>query len=1602
MKKIYLSALLGFIHFFLSAQTEFITTWKTDNSGTSADNQITIPTFPGEVYDYFVDWGDGSSDSNVTGDITHTYAGPGTYTVSITGDFPRIYFNYDGFPENIKDKDKILLVNQWGTGQWNSMENAFNGCTNIDVVATDTPNLSNVTSVAGMFYLCSSLVGNAQFNNWNTENVSNFLAMFRGASQFNQFIGSWNMSSAQTLVSMFQEAIVFNQDIGAWNIGKVSNLGAMFQEAHAFNQNINGWNTANVTNMSVLFNGALSFNQPLNNWDVGKVLNMQGMFANSSFNQDIGSWNVGNVTNMSEMFANIFAFNQDISGWDVSNVTEMFSMFEGVMDFDQNLGGWDVSKVTNMERMFAGGAISPDNYDSTLIGWYQLPGLQENVVFDGGESHYCNSVVERLKLMYEKNWTITDQGRSSSFCTDRPFITTWKTDNPGLSEDNAITIPISGGPYTIDWGDGNIETDMFGSISHTYSASGEYMVSIAADAISVQFNSYPGNEANSDASKLLEINQWGDVRWTNMGSAYAGCVNMDVVAEDVPHLSGVTSLFSMFVFCSGLKGNQAFNAWDVSGFDNLTQVFSGCTQFKADVSKWDVVNVTEMSNLFNNCINFNQDISAWNVGNVTNMAGIFSGATNFNQDIGGWDVSSVTNMSIMFQSSGFNRDISNWNVGNVTNMRFMFNQAPNFNQNIGGWNVSKVTDMTNMLSGTGAFDQDIGNWDVSSVVTMKRMFTGAMTFNQDISGWNVSNVTEMDLIFSYTNLFNQNLSTWDVTKVTNMAGMFEKANAFNGNISNWNVLNVENMENMFNGASSFDQDLGDWNVSNVRDMANMFFDAGLSIANYDSLLKGWSNLPSLQNNVVFDAGNSEYCASGVERQSIIDTYGWTITDAGPNTSCHFITTWKTDNLGITEDNQISIPTYPGLVYDYEVIWGDGTSDSNVTGDITHTYPEKGTYQVSIVGEFPRIYFNAQYSSTDNDSDKIIMVNQWGDIRWKDFSRAFKGCEELDVIALDSPNMEDVSRAEEMFAFCSNMVGNTSFGNWDVSGLIYATSMFSGCLLFNQDIGEWNVSNMLRMNNFFSSAETFNQDISGWDLSNVESLQGMFNGARAFNQDLSGWDFPKVTNLSTMFQQASAFNKDISGWDVSRITDFTAMFNGAESFNQPIGVWDMSSAVELAAMFQGANSFTYDITAWNLSNAKNMAIMFAYNNMFNQNISNWNVSNVTNMGGLFWNNTVFNRDLSGWNTSNVMTMERMFEGAISFDMNLGGWDVSKVESMTNMFENSGMSTENYDKTLIGWNSLSSLQNNVDFEAGSSQYCESAEARQLIIDTYGWIITDAGEHPLCNQDNDADGVPDHEDNCLESQPGVEVDANGCDIIPNDAIKVFVLTPSCIGSSDGAIEISMNLSGYLLDISISGEGLSNQFDDISSEIGLKINDLSAGNYTITVSIPEIFFEQTYGVTVNELDSVTGKRTVLNASEGTVTYTVEGSKLYEVLVNGKIRSYTFEDSGPQTISINNLKGQTEVSISGESDCQGKISDNFFIGNGIQVYPTITTSQVGFFTEDTQLKVKVFSLDGRLVKELNYNQYEKNMDVSYLESGIYVLQMERGVHTETIKIIKK
>ncbi|MBA7585986.1 hypothetical protein ES708_27981 [subsurface metagenome] len=124
------------------------------------------------------------------------------------------------------------------------------------------------------------------------------------------------------------------------------------------------------------------------------------------------------------------------------------------------------------------------------------------------------------------------------------------------------------------------------------------------------------------------------------------------------------------------------------------------------------------------------------------------------------------------------------------------------------------------------------------------------------------------------------------------------------------------------------------------------------------------------------------------------------------------------------------------------------------------------------------------------------------------------------------------------------------------------------------------------------------------------------------------------------------------------------------------------------------------------------------------MGSWDVSSVTDMGLMFSRARAFNQDIGGWDVSAVTNMNHMFYHASRFNQAIGGWNISAVTNMGDMLYGVELSTENYDALLQGWAQLS-LKSSVSFHGGYSQYSSvGADARQYIIDTYGWSIEDGG--------------------------------------------------------------------------------------------------------------------------------------------------------------------------------------------------------------------------------------------------------------------------------------
>jgi len=135
----------------------FIITVKTDNAGTSATNQFTIPTNTSgitQAFLYDITTSDGQSITGLTSGTTITFPTAGTYDIFISGSFPQCYFNNGG------DKLKLLDIKNFGIYALGStnQSNAFYGCSNMVISATDIGHFENVTTFDFSWRGCSSLI----------------------------------------------------------------------------------------------------------------------------------------------------------------------------------------------------------------------------------------------------------------------------------------------------------------------------------------------------------------------------------------------------------------------------------------------------------------------------------------------------------------------------------------------------------------------------------------------------------------------------------------------------------------------------------------------------------------------------------------------------------------------------------------------------------------------------------------------------------------------------------------------------------------------------------------------------------------------------------------------------------------------------------------------------------------------------------------------------------------------------------------------------------------------------------------------------------------------------------------------------------------------------------------------------------------------------------------------------------------------------------------------------------------------------------------------------------------------------------------------------
>ena len=1119
----------------------FITRWKGE-----AGKELRIP-INGDGYKLIIKR---ASDGSVlvTEDNLDSYYSYYRYTPTEDGEL-LVGAGPEGVSSIRMDKGRaeaLLRVEQFGTVRWQTMENAFRGCKNMQFAeGIDTPDLSQVTNMENIFSNCSSF--NHDLGMWKLEKCEKLGLDNCGMSveNYSKSLAGWAaQANIKQGLSLSAEGLKYNASGKAarkqliegkgWNIRRDSDANGRpfitrWKGKAGKNLNIpirgrdyklvikkasdgsilecdynshdlysytpiedcellveagpDGVNYINCDDNSASTDALLRVEQ----FGTVQWQTMRNAFRgckNMQFAEGIDSPDLSQVTDMEDMFSGCSSFNQPLNNWNVSHVTNMENMFSGCISFNQNLGMWKLERCVKLGLY---GGMSVENYSRSLVGWAAQANIKQGLILTIDRLRCGASGEAALKqLKEEKHWEIR-----------APFITRWKGEAR-----KELNIPIRGNYKLVikKASDGSVlvtKDYLYGTYSYTPIEDGELLVEAEPEGISSFGNSY-----NASAEALLRVEQFGTVTWQTMENAFHGCKNM---------------------------------------------------QFAESIDTPDLSKVTDMNNMFSGCSSFNQPLNNWDVSHVTNMCGMFYYCTSFNQPLNNWDMSQVTDIQNMFYGcTSFNQPLNNWDVGKVWAMGYMFYGCTSFNQPLNNWDVSKATYMRGMFSGCISFNQPLNNWDVSHVM--------------DVSG---------------------------------MSGMFSGCTSFNQPLNNWDVSKVTYMGDMFKGCTSFNQDLGMWKLTNCRALG--LDNCGMSIENYSKSLEGWAAQNNIEQGLRLRAKRLRYNANGkAARAKLISEKEWRISGDMDEDAKPFITRWKGEagkelRIPIRGENYKLVikKASDGRILKSESSYTsyDATTDSHIVYTYTPTEDEELLLEAGPEG-VESIYM------LSGSAEALLRVEQFGSVQCETMENAFRGCKNLQfATGIDTPDLSQVTNMSNMFSGCRSF--NQPLNNWNVSQVTNMSGMFSGCTSFNQPLNDWDVSKVSNMSDMFSHCSSFNQPLNNWDVSQVRNMgssnfshyyaSGMFSGCTSFNQPLNDWDVSKVSNMSNMFLGCTSFNQPLNDWDVSKVTNMSDMFSHCSSFNQPLNNWDVSQVKNMEDMFSGCTSFNRDLGMWKLEECEKLGL-----------------------------------------------------------------------------------------------------------------------------------------------------------------------------------------------------------------------------------------------------------------------------------------------------------------------------------------------------------------------------------------------------------------------------
>ena len=484
----------------------------------------------------------------------------------------------------------------------------------------------------------------------------------------------------------------------------------------------------------------------------------------------------------------------------------------------------------------------------------------------------------------------------------------------------------------------------------------------------------------------------------------------------------------------------------------------------------------------------------------------------------------------------------------------------------------------------------------------------------------------------------------------------------------------------------------------------------------------------------------------------------------------FVSVWKTDNSGSSNNHQIRIPIVATGNYACIVAWGDGKREILATHDDpkwTHTYASAGTYEVKIYGTFEGLKF-------DNAGDrlKIIEICRFGDLKLindEGFPSYFRGCNNLDITDNSASSWNQTfsnngNSLRRVFAGCYKLSQIPS--GFDTSSIDNFSEAFmqcrsltsfpvinvsSGLSFDNTWNGCWNLTSFPELD--FSAIPNDSVNMSfcwngcysltsfpSLDLSCGNSFSSTWNNCRGLtsfpNINLGSGDYGNAWNNCESLISFPAI--DLSGgtsfFRTWRSCDAMTMFNASNFSNATnliqafegcrlltsLSLTTSSSLLLLSSAFSNCSSIT-SLSISNTSSVTSFYQAFAGWSSYTGAFPTIDTSSGTDFELCFHENEM--SSVPKLDLSSAVNCNRMFDSCLNLTA-IPAFNLPNMTSAFQFLEGVTVSTASYNNLLVAIEAVNS-NSGVTFSGGNSKHSGAGTtARAALVADHSWTITDGG--------------------------------------------------------------------------------------------------------------------------------------------------------------------------------------------------------------------------------------------------------------------------------------